>query len=309
MSHLELVEDAVHVRAPAKVNLSLRCGALDEDGYHPLVTTFHAVSLFEEVTARPGEGVSVSVSGPQAGLVPTGPENLAARAALLLAEHVGVEPNVALHLRKGVPVAGGMAGGSADAAAALLACDALWRTGLSREELMELGSALGADVPFALLGHTAVGRGRGDVLTPVLARGTFHWAFAIRESGLSTPEVYRRFDELTEGTANLEDEEVEHELMLALRRGDPEALGEALHNDLEPAALTLAPELEEVLDVAREAGALGVLVSGSGPTVAALGRSAQHVLAISAAIGAAGVADEVRTATGPVPGAILVSRS
>ncbi len=296
------------VRAPGKINLALRSGPVGADGYHELATTFQAVSLFEEVSARRAGGdLIITVSGTQAELVPTGPDNLAFRAAVLLAEHTGVDVDVALHLHKGVPVAGGMAGGSADAAAALVACDALWDTGLHRDALVELAGELGADVPFAVLGHTAIGKGRGDVLTPVLARGTFHWALAIRHEGQSTPAVYRKFDELTGGRARL-DQEADRDLLLALRQADPVALGEALHNDLQDAALALSPGLAGTLEVAREAGALGAVVSGSGPTVAVLARSAQHALALSATLMAEGVADDVRTATGPVAGATLVSR-
>lgn len=299
-------EREVHVRAPAKVNLSLRVGTREADGYHPLATVFQAVSVYEDVTATAADDLTVTVTGTQADVVPVDGSNLALRAARLLAEHVGVSDGVHLHVHKSVPVAGGMAGGSADAAAALLACDAHWRTGLSREELHELAAALGADVPFALAGHTAVGTGRGDVLTPALTRGEYHWAFAVRRDGLSTPAVYATFDELVAGEPRLEPE-ADLALMQALRAGDPTALGLALHNDLQMAALELVPQLAEPLAVAQDAGALGVLVSGSGPTVAALARSRQHALVIAAALTAAGVVDSVLTAVGPVPGARIVS--
>ena len=295
----------VRVRAPGKVNLSLRVGAREADGYHPLATVFQAVSLYEDVIARPADELSLTVSGPQADRVPTDNGNLALLAARLLASHTGVQAGVHLHLHKGVPVAGGMAGGSADAAAALIACDALWRTGLSREELTELAAELGSDVPFPLAGHTAVGTGRGHLLTPAMVRGEYHWAFAVRDEGLSTPLVFATFDELIAGATRLEPE-ADRALMQALRAGDAPALGRALHNDLQHAALELAPSLAEPLAVAEDAGALGVLVSGSGPTVAALARSRQHALVIAAAITAAGVADDVATAVGPVPGARIV---
>ncbi|MBL0885553.1 4-(cytidine 5'-diphospho)-2-C-methyl-D-erythritol kinase [Myceligenerans indicum] len=324
-------EPSVTVRTPGKVNLVLRSGAVRDDGYHPLSTVFQAVSLFEEVTAThvaPGAGISLTVSGPQADVVPLDETNLAWRAALAVADHTGLDADVALHLHKGVPVAGGMAGGSADAAAALVACDALWGAGLSRHDLTVLAAGLGADVPFALLGHTAVGTGRGDVLTPVLTRGEFHWAFAVQAEGLSTPSVFARFDELSAagvsaagadraaGPTPLDGEMAggvdpgrspdpgdDAELMAALRAGDPTALGEALHNDLQAAALDLRPELGQVLEVAREAGALGTLVSGSGPTIAALARSRRHALAVAAAWTTADVVASVWTATGPAPGA------
>ncbi|GGC16410.1 4-(cytidine 5'-diphospho)-2-C-methyl-D-erythritol kinase [Cellulomonas carbonis] len=294
----------VVVRAPGKINLALGVGRRLPDGFHPLATVFQAVSLHEEVTARPADGFSLTVDGLHADRVPTDASNLALRAAHLLADHVGIDDGVALHVHKGVPVAGGMAGGSADAAATLLACDALWRTGMSRDELGELAATLGSDVPFCLVGQTAVGRGRGDLLTPALSRGEYHWALALRDAGLSTPEVFRTFDEVVGGVDG--EPEPDRRLLAALRSGDPVSVGAALDNDLQPAALELAPELAETLAVAEDAGALGVVVSGSGPTVAALGRSRQHAVAIAAAVTAAGVADSVLTASGPVPGARLV---
>ncbi|QAY69052.1 4-(cytidine 5'-diphospho)-2-C-methyl-D-erythritol kinase [Xylanimonas protaetiae] len=301
---------SVRVRAPGKVNLSLRVGALDVDGYHPLVSVFQAVALFEEVTATQaaaGSGVSLTVDGPQAEAVPLDRSNLAWKAAELLAAHTGVEPDVALHVRKGVPVAGGMAGGSADAAAALVACDALWETGLPRPSLVELAAALGSDVPFCLLGHTAVGTGRGHLLTPAMTRGEFHWVFGASARGLSTPRVFGAFDELTGGTAPPPELDDDTALMQALRAGDPTALGAALHNDLQDAALSLRPDLARTLEIAQEAHALGAIVSGSGPTVAALARSRQHALAIAATWTAEGAADSVWTTTGPAAGARVVA--
>lgn len=295
----------VRVRAPGKVNLSLAVGALAPDGYHPLATVFQAVSLYEDVTARASDRFELTVAGPFADGVPTDETNLAIRAARLLAEQVGIDDGVHLHVHKGVPVAGGMAGGSADAAAALVACDALWQTGLSRETLADLAARLGSDVPFALLGHTAIGTGRGHLLTPAMTRGEYHWVFAIRTQGLATPAVYAAFDRISGAAAEAEPQ-ADLELMQALRAGDPGALGVALRNDLEPAAIELAPELTETLAVAHDAGALGAIVSGSGPTVAALARGAKHALVIAAGLTAAGVADEVLCAVGPVAGARLL---
>ncbi|WP_402467165.1 4-(cytidine 5'-diphospho)-2-C-methyl-D-erythritol kinase [Isoptericola aurantiacus] len=302
---------SVRVRAPGKINLSLRVGPVADDGYHPLVTVFQAVALVEEVTATQvaeGAGISLTVDGPQSGRVPLDASNLAWRAAELLAREVGLAPDVALHLAKGVPVAGGMAGGSADAAATLVACDALWGAGLPRAELHRLAAILGSDVPFALLGHTAVGTGRGHLLTPAMSRGEFHWAFATRDEGLSTPAVYGRYDELaaTGALVPSADPAQDTALMQALRAGDPTALGPALHNDLEAAALDLRPELERTLEIARNGGALGAMVSGSGPTVAALARSRQHALAIAATWTAEGAADAVWCTTGPAAGARLL---
>ncbi len=298
--------DWVRARAPGKVNLSLRAGPPGADGYHPLVTVFQAVSLYEEVVATSAEDVTVTVSGEHAEAVPTDGSNLAVRAAHLLARRAGISEGVHLHLDKQVPVAGGMAGGSADAAATLVALDELWGTAASRDDLLDLARLLGADVPFALVGHTAVGTGRGDVLTAAMVAGEFHWVFALAGRGLSTPEVFRTLDALRGSDHPAPAVEPDVELMHALRTGDPHALGAALHNDLEPAALHLAPELARTMKAAREAGALGVVVSGSGPTVAALARNRAHAQVIAASLTLSGLADRVLTATGPAPGARLL---
>jgi len=296
----------VRVRAPGKVNLSLAVGRRQVDGYHPLATVFQAVSVYEELVATTSEGWSVEVTGAEADLVPIDDDNLALRAARMLAEAVGVPGGVHLSIAKSVPVAGGMAGGSADAAGALLACDALWGTGLSRAELAELASVLGSDVPFALHGQTAVGRGRGHLLSPVLAKGQYHWTFGMRVVGLSTARVYGMFDEVV-GRAAAEEPDVDADLLRALRAGDAPALGAALTNDLQAAALELAPDLVETLAVAEDAGALGVVVSGSGPTVAALASDRRHSQAIGRALIDAGVVDGVLHAVGPVPGARILA--
>lgn len=315
--HLRALSDpAVTVRAPGKVNLFLRSGPLGADGFHQLVTVFQAVALFEEVTATqvlPGAGITLTAEGIGAELVPLDETNLAWRAAALLARHAGRSADVTLHIRKGVPVAGGMAGGSADAAATLVACDALWETRCSRAELLQLAAALGSDVPFCVMGNTAIGTGRGHLLTPVITSGEFHWAFAILNSGLSTPEVYRAFDELVamaesfaDGPGEVLDPTPDPELLRALRSGDAEGVGRSLYNDLQAAALCLRPDLAQTIDIAQVSGALGVLVSGSGPTVAALAKSERHAKALASIWVAEGVADEVVTTYGPAPGARVV---
>lgn len=295
---------AVHVRAPGKINIALRVGSAQPDGYHPLVTVFQAVSLFEDVVARRGEGISIEVSGRSADHVPRDETNLAWRAAQLLADATGVDAGVHLAISKGVPTAGGMAGGSADAAAALLACDLLWGTGLAREELGELAAELGADVPFALTGQTAVGVGRGDVLTPALARGRFTWVLALSASGLSTPEVFAAWDEHHPGEVAAP--ELDPDLMHALVAGDVGALAHHLVNDLQEPALALRPELADVLAAFEDSAALAAVVSGSGPTVAALADGPAAAAEIAAQIEDAGVASEVLVVTGPALGARLV---
>ena len=291
------------VRVPAKVNLQLSVGPVRDDGYHDLVNVFHAVSLHDQVTVTPADALRVSVEGPEG--VPAGPDNLAARAATLLARHIGVEPAVAVHIRKDIPVAGGMAGGSADAAAALVACDALWGCALDRDTLLELAAQLGSDVPFALVGGTAVGLGRGEQLTPVEVTGEFHWVFGYADGGLSTPAVYAECDRLRATGGPLPWPRVSDDLMAALKTGDAAGLGRALRNDLQEAALSLRPPLGDALAAGRDLGALGSIVSGSGPTCAFLAESADHATVLASGLGASGLFASVRRAVGPVGGAAL----
>jgi 4-diphosphocytidyl-2-C-methyl-D-erythritol kinase len=295
---------SVTVRVPAKVNLQLSVGPPRPDGFHELATVFQAVGLCDEIVARPATsaGIHLTMSGEGEGSLPLGEDNLAYQAAALLAEHSGIEAAVDLHIHKAIPIAGGMAGGSADAAGTLLACDALWRQGTPRDELMALAAELGSDVPFALHGGTAIGTGRGENLTPVLSRGSFHWVFAVADQGLSTPAVYLECDRLR-GGRKVPDPYVSDMLMQAVRAGDAVLLGKAVHNDLQAAALSLRPALRQVLEVGEDFGALGGLVSGSGPTCAFIARDEEHALDIAVALTASGVCRTVRRALGPVVGA------
>lgn len=293
------------MRAPAKVNLHLSVGRRRPDGYHDLTTVFQAVGLYDDVVLERADALTVEVSGDDADRVPTDATNLAARAVQLLAAHTGESPDVAITIRKGIPVAGGCAGGSADAAAALVGCDVLWGTGLTRDELGKIGAQLGSDVPFSLHGGTALGTGRGEQLTPVLGQGTYSWVLALPEGGLSTPEVYAQLDRQREtGPVGVVRDPAQ--VLTALRSGDAVALGRALGNDLQPAAVALRPALRLLLDTGRELGALGVLVSGSGPTVALLARDEGHAVDLAAALAGHGVCRAVRRADGPVAGARVV---
>jgi 4-diphosphocytidyl-2-C-methyl-D-erythritol kinase len=306
-SLVDVAASSVTVRVPAKVNLQLSVGPLRPDGFHELATVFHAVSIFDEVIARsrPEVGITLAISGEGEGELPLDGGNLAVRAAQALADFVGIEPAVDLVIRKAIPVAGGMAGGSADAAGALVACDALWRLGIPREDLAELAGELGSDVPFALHGGTAIGTGKGETLTSVLSRGTFHWVFAIADGGLSTPAVYGECDRIR-GTRQVPEPYVSDMLMQAVRAGDPVLLGKSLNNDLQAAAVSLRPALAQVLAVGDDLGALGGLVSGSGPTCAFVARDAEHALDIAVGLTTTGVCRTVRRATGPVAGAKVV---
>lgn len=295
----------VTVRVPAKVNLELLVGPLRDDGFHTLSTVYQAVNLHDDVTVALDDDWTCTVTGPYADLVPTDSTNLALRAAHLLADETGIDTPVHISIAKSIPVAGGMAGGSADAAAALVACDRLWALGLSTEELEEYAAELGSDVPFLIRGGTAVGSGRGERLAPVLARGSYHWVFAMSDIGLSTPEVYAECDRLR-SEANVADPMPNSELMVALRSGDPHILAPQLTNDLQDAAISLRPELGELLASGMEFGALGGVVSGSGPTVAFLVEDVESAIDLTVALTATGAAREVRKAIGPVHGAHVI---
>lgn len=296
---------SVTVRVPAKVNVQLAVGAARPDGFHDLANVFLAVGLYDEVTVTPADELRITCEGPDAGQVPLDRTNLAARAALTLAERRGLDPAVHIHIAKDIPVAGGMAGGSADGAGALLACDRLWGTDASREELLDICAELGSDVPFSLVGGAALGIGRGEKLTVLEVGGTFHWVFAMAGRGLSTPAVFREFDRMTEGV-DVPEPVASQELLDALAKGDPDALAAAVSNDLQPAALSLFPELADTLAAGRTAGALATLVSGSGPTTAFLTRDAESAAKVADALRTSGTCRSVRTAAGPVPGATVL---
>jgi 4-diphosphocytidyl-2-C-methyl-D-erythritol kinase len=296
----------VTARVPAKVNLELMVGPPRPDGFHHLETVFQAVGLYDDVTVEPAQDWGITVSGPYADLVPADGTNLAMRAARLLATEAGVDQPVHITIEKDIPVAAGMAGGSADAAGALLACDALWGVSSPRTALEDLAARLGSDVPFALLGGTAMGSGRGDRLLPVLGRGRYTWVLALSDVGLSTPDVYAECDRLRNGL-RVPEPTPSASMMTALRSGDAASLGRALSNDLQPAALSLQPRLEEVLRTGMDNGALGGIISGSGPTVAFLVSDTEHSLDLAVALTASGVAPDVKRAGGPVRGAHIVT--
>ncbi|MGP4002578.1 4-(cytidine 5'-diphospho)-2-C-methyl-D-erythritol kinase [Streptomyces sp. 8N706] len=340
---------SVTARVPAKVNVQLAVGGLRPDGFHDLANVFLAVGLYDEITVTsPGGGGTagtprITVSGPDAAQVPLDRTNLAARAAELLAARHGITPDVHIHIAKDIPVAGGMAGGSADGAGALVACDALWGTGASRAELLEICAELGSDVPFSLVGGAALGRGRGERLTPLDVGGTFHWVFAVADGGLSTPAVYRECDRLREaafarrtvpgtppdsagapggttpgpqvglgaGTDHIPDPEPSPALLDALAEGDLPALASALmaggsSNDLQAAAVSLRPSLADTLAAGAKAGALASLVSGSGPTCAFLTTDERAAEAVAEALVASGTCRAARVASSPAAGATLL---
>jgi 4-diphosphocytidyl-2-C-methyl-D-erythritol kinase len=364
-----LIVTSVTVRVPAKINLQLAVGPLRPDGYHDLVTVFHAISLFDQVSVAPAAADGVAVSGEGAGQVPAGNDNLALKAVAALRTAIARRgggtrglatraapddpPGVAVTISKRIPVAAGLAGGSADAAAALVACNELWGAGLSQQELCEVAAGVGSDVAFAVLGGTAVGRGRGERLTRALVPpATYHWVLAFADGHLSTSEVYGALDRLRAlpapgrrsprkgdslpasgapapdhprrppypaapgdpprgGTArppvpSSPSPELSTRLMAALRAGDPRRLGQSLSNDLQAPAISMFPALRKTLAAGREFGALGALVSGSGPTCFFLARGASHATDLAVALSGAGVCRSVARATGPAPGAAVI---
>ncbi len=297
--------NAVTVRAPAKINLHLGVGAARDDGFHPLMTVYQAIGLYDDVTVRTADSWSLTLEAADyvdPADVPLGADNLVTRAAHLLADLHGRPAHAEVLIRKDIPVAGGLAGGSADAAAALVALDRLWDVQTSDEDLFRLAARLGSDVPFALLGGNAFGTGRGEVVESVRGGDVARWWVVVTaREGLSTPSVYRRFDTLNPGASARP--AAPHKLVAFL--ADPvEAIADLLHNDLQEPALDLRPELRDVLTAGEEAGALHGLLSGSGPTCLFLCTSADHAREVAVALH--GVGDVVLTANGPVAGAHVV---
>jgi 4-diphosphocytidyl-2-C-methyl-D-erythritol kinase len=302
----------VHAKAPGKINVFLKVGAQLGDGYHDVAIAYQAVSLYEEVRVYLADDFSVAVSGTvELSRVPVDGSNIAIRAARLLAARTGYRGGAHIEIGKHVPVTGGMGGGSADAAATLLACDTLWGTELPREELIALAGELGADVPFALTGGTAIGTGRGDQLSPALAQGQFQWVLVVSDFGLSTPAVYSELDRHRDRHSQdifpaQAQPFVDTNVLQALRAGDPHQLAETLYNDLQAPALHLEPSLASVLELGEENGALAGIISGSGPTIAFLTADLDNALELQIALSAARL--NVVRVTGPVHGARLVNQ-
>lgn len=298
----------VSVRVPGKINLQLSVGPLQRDGYHEVATVFQSVSLFDElnISESDGDGIEIAAEGKSA--IPLGKENLAFKAAELMRKKFDISTGLLIKIKKEIPIAGGMAGGSANAGAAIVGIDALFSLGLKRDEMERIGGEIGADVPFTISGGTAIGTGRGDQITPVLSRGSYNWVLALSSSGLSTPAVYKECDRLREGL-DISKPHVSDSLLHSLSQGDAKALGKSLTNDLQAAACSLKPALRLILDVGLDYGALGGIVSGSGPTVAFLAESEDHALDLVVALTSSGVVGNVIRVAGPVPGARVIANT
>lgn len=288
----------VIARVPAKINPVLSVGPKRPDGFHDLATVFHAVSLYDEVRAAPGDGVSLTLSGPYAVGVPADDSNLAVRAAHALAAHAGVPTQVTLSVHKEIPVAAGLAGGSADAAGTLRACARLWQLELPDAELAAVAASLGSDVPFALMAGTAEGTGRGERLRAIPVGARLHWVLAVADGELSTPAVYARLDELRQDRC-VASPSVGDDMPAALAAGDPQAVGRALRNDLQEAAVSLRPALADTLRTGADLGALGGIVSGSGPTCVFLARDGAHAADLATGMAASGTCAEALVVHGP----------
>jgi 4-diphosphocytidyl-2-C-methyl-D-erythritol kinase len=298
------------VLAPGKVNAGLKVGGPQADGYHDLATLYVAVSCYDEITIAPARRLQITVSGPSADQVPSDGSNLAARAAVLLGDRCGIAPSVHIHINKRIPVCGGMAGGSSDAAAVLLACNAMWGTGLGIPELGALGAKLGVDVPFCLLGGAAIGRGRGDLLDPLTVARPFHWVFAISHDGLSTPAMFKALDERRERTASpIAAPVLSDGLLRAFVSGDPHRLASEMVNDFDSVAAELRPSLVDTRRIGLEAGALAGLLAGTGATYAFLAAGAEEARIVGERLWASGNCAAVRIAQGPVPGPEIVVSS
>ena len=298
----------VEIQVPAKVNLQLSVGPKKADGYHEVVTVFQAISLMDTLKISHADQFGISIKGDYTNGVPLDQSNLVYKAVELMSENFDTDKTIDIEINKSIPVAGGMAGGSADAAATLLGIDALYGLGLSKDELGDVARKLGSDVPFMLHGGTAVGRGHGDEITPALSRGMYHWVIAVSSSGLSTPSVYGECDRLRTGL-DIKDPSLNDELLQALLSGDSTRVGKSLNNDLQAAAISLRPALRLILDTGQEYGALGGIVSGSGPSVAFLVADEDHSLDLAVALTSSGVVGSVARAQGPVSGAKVVAFS
>jgi 4-diphosphocytidyl-2-C-methyl-D-erythritol kinase len=299
----------VTVRVPAKVNLQLSVGPKEADGYHNLVSVFQAISIFDDITIKlgePGSGLTISVTGDQTHGVPADANNLAAKAVSLISKEYDLKVDAHIEIKKSIPVAGGMAGGSADAAGTIIGIDYLYSLDMTREEMIEIAAKIGSDVPFMLSGGTAIGTGHGDQLTAALSRGTYHWVLAVSTVGLSTPAVYAECDRLR-GELEIVEPQTNEALMQSLLAADASGVGAALVNDLQLAACSLRPAIRLVLDVGQEYGALGAIVSGSGPTVAFLVADQDSGLDLAVALTSSGVVGSVVQAYGPVAGAKVIS--
>lgn len=296
---------SVSVRVPGKVNIYLGVGPREFSGYHQLATVFQAVNIYDEITVSESDEFSIIAKGAFASKIPTDSSNLVWQAAQLVAAACGAEPNVQITIDKSIPIAAGMAGGSADAAATLLALDTFWHAEISREQLDAMAAELGADVPFMLHGGCALGTNHGDRLAPIMTRAIFHWVFGTFADGLSTAAVYERTDNLR-GPEFEVAPEVPAEVLQAITQGDSKALGKLMRNDLQTAALTMKPILANALEYGLDHGALGAIVSGSGPTCAFLVKDETAAIDLVVALSSSGLFDQVIRSHGPVHGARVV---
>lgn len=247
------------VKAYAKINLVLDVLGTRDDGYHELETVMQTLELHDTIQLAPAPGITLQVEGAE---LPAGPGNLAYRAAFLLRERTGCRKGVVIRLQKRIPLAAGLAGGSADAAAVLRGLNRLWRLDLDEHRLGELAAEIGSDVPFCLRGGTALCRGRGEIVIPLPPLPQTCVVLVKPSFGVGTAEVYRRYDHLAAPRRPDCDT-----MLAAVRRSDIAGVAAHLGNALEQVTLGMHPELAVIKEELAATGALGTLMSGSGPTV------------------------------------------
>lgn len=290
---------SVTATAPAKINLALYVGSPDISGFHPLLSAFQAINLFDSITVHPAAQMNITCRAPfNTSSVPLDETNIVWKAHALISAHSASGGPVRIDIDKTIPVAGGMAGGSADGAASLIALNELWQAGCPVETLFELARQLGSDVPFSLVGGAAIGRGRGDVLQPFATDRPLHVVVVTSGIQLSTPLVYATLDAMRGEQKVAVPDALPDEFLTAWRLADAHALAPLLHNDLEPVALSLEPSLGAVMEAVSAAGALRALVSGSGPTVVGLAESEAHAVAVAQALTTQGFGVTVTQSTG-----------
>lgn len=298
-----------------KINLFFKVGPLQENGYHQVASLYQAVNLPETVIAEVAPDWEVAVTGnidaSHLKGVPTNRNNLVVKAAKAAGAALRFKrvPRLSFTIHKNVPVAGGMGGGSADAAAAILAAESAWGRKLSTAERFSVAAELGADVPFSMLGGSAIGVGTGHELDPIEQRSVLHWILVPNDFGLSTPAVYAELDRLRDMRGDnpkwVPEAQVNQLLVEALRQGaGAEDIAPLLHNDLQEAAVSLRPELQDILDLEERAMALRAIISGSGPTIAMLARDANDAHAIASRLQTFG--QQAIVTTSPAGGAQLV---
>jgi 4-diphosphocytidyl-2-C-methyl-D-erythritol kinase len=272
--HISTYLDDVVVWTPAKVNLFLEVLGKRPDGYHEIATLMVAIRLYDTLIFRDASDLTLHCSNPQ---LSSGPDNLVLHAARLLQERTGCQRGAAIRLIKRIPMAAGLAGGSADAAATLLGLNDLWKLGRSDAELAKIGADIGSDIPFFFDAPAAWCTGRGEIVAPLKLPIPLDFVLLCPQFGMPTAAVYKKVvapQEPNSGAA----------IRAAFAQGDVDLIGKLLHNRLQTAAEGLDPRIADYAQMLAEAGAAGSLMSGSGSTLFALCRSPSEADRVAASL-------------------------